>query len=153
MTGVYTNGAYWSDTLWVNGYYGNDVPKCTALHFPRDGSAEMYISSQETKSTNYGAVYRIWSSRNSNKNDAAWSCSTLNASGRILTASDIYSQSWVRTVGSTGWYSESYGGGIHMTDSTYVRVYNNKSFYVSGNILATGGITAKTTSDMRLKIE
>lgn len=151
MTGVYTNGAYWSDTLWVNGYYGNDVPKCTALHFPRDGSAEMYISSQETKSTNYGAVYRIWSSRNSNKNDAAWSCSTLNASGRILTASDIYSQSWVRTVGSTGWYSESYGGGIHMTDSTYVRVYNNKSFYVSGNILATGGITAKTTSDMRLK--
>lgn len=151
MTGVYTNGAYWSDTLWVNGYYGGDVSKCTALHFPRDGSAEMYISSQETKSTNYGAVYRIWSSRNSNKNDAAWSCSTLNASGRILTKSDIYSQSWVRTVGSTGWYSESYGGGIHMTDSTYVRVYNNKSFYVSGNILATGGITAKTTSDMRLK--
>lgn len=58
---------------------------------------------------------------------------------------------WLRTVGATGWYSESYGGGIYMTDSTYVRVYNNKSFYVSGNILATGGITAKTTSDMRLK--
>ena len=151
MTGVDTNGAYWSDTLWVNGYHGNDVPRCTALHFPRDGSAEMYISSQETKSTNYGTRYRFWSSNNSNKLDAAWSCSTLNASGRILTASDIYSQSWVRTVGSTGWYSESYGGGIHMTDSTYVRVYNNKSFYVSGNILATGGITAKTTSDMRLK--
>lgn len=61
------------------------------------------------------------------------------------------SSGWLRTVGSTGWYNETYGGGMYMVDSTYVRVYNNKSFYVSGNILATGGITAKTTSDMRLK--
>lgn len=150
MTGVYTNGAYWSDTLWINGYYGDDVPKCTALHFPRDGSAEMYISSQETRSTSYGTVYRIWSSKNSNRSDAAWICSTLNASGRI-TCADVLSSSWLRTVRDAGWYNESYGGGIYMTDSTYVRVYNNKSFYVSGNILATGGITAKTTSDMRLK--
>lgn len=131
MTGVYTNGAYWSDTLWINGYYGDDVPRCTALHFPRDGSNEMYISSQETKSTSYGAVYRIWSSRNSNKSDASWTCSTLNANGRITTASDIYSQSWVRTVGTTGWYSESYGGGWHMTDSTWLRAYNNKQIYTA----------------------
>jgi hypothetical protein len=151
MTGVYTNGYYWSDTLWVNGYSGNDVPKCTALHFPRDGSAEMYISSQETKSTNYGNVYRIWSSRNSNKSDVDWVCKGLSAHARIDTTADIHSAGWVRTNGTNGWYSETYNGGIHMTDSTYVRVYNNKSFYVSGNILATGGITAKTTSDMRLK--
>lgn len=131
MTGVYTNGAYWSDTLWINGYRGDDVPKCTTLHFPRDGSAEMYISSQESKSTSYGAVYRIWSSRNSNKSDASWTCSTLNANGRITTASDIYSQSWVRTVGTTGWYSESYGGGWHMTDSTWLRAYNNKQIYTA----------------------
>lgn len=150
MTGTPTNGAYWSDTLWINGYYGTDVPTCNALHFPRDGSSEMYISSQTYNATVYGTKYRFWSSKNSNKLDAAWSCSTLNASGRV-TCADVYSSSWLRTTGQTGWYSESYGGGIYMTDSTYVRVYNNKSFYVSGNILATGGITAKTTSDMRLK--
>lgn len=69
----------------------------------------------------------------------------LNVAGDILVAG------WLRTSGAVGWYSQTYGGGIYMTDSTYVRVYNNKSFYVSGNILATGGITAKTTSDMRLK--
>lgn len=146
MTGVYTNGAYWSDTLWVNGYYGDNVPKCTALHFPRDGSAEMYISSQETKSTSYGAVYRIWSSKNSNKSDAAWICSTLNAYGRITTASDIYSQSWVRTVGATGWYSESYGGGWYMTDSIWLRAFNNKQIYTGSTsadaIHTAGGINA-----------
>lgn len=149
MTGATTDGTYWSDTLWINGYSGSDAGGCAALHFPR-GNAEIYISGQRSTATSYGTKYRIWSSKNSNKSDAAWSCSTLNANGRV-TCADVYSNSWLRTVGQTGWYSESYGGGIHMTDSTYVRVYNNKSFYVSGNILATGGITAKTTSDMRLK--
>ena len=131
MTGVYTNGAYWSDTLWVNGYLGYDVPKCTALHFPRDGSAEMYISSQETKSTNYGAVYRIWSSRNSNKSDVDWVCKGLSAHARIGTTADIYSAGWIRAGGTNGFYCESYGGGWHMTDSTWIRAYNNKQIYTA----------------------
>lgn len=139
MTGVYTNGAYWSDTLWINGYGGTDVPKCTALHFPRDGSAEMYISSQETKSTSYGAVYRIWSSINSNKSDSPWICSTLSASGRVSCA-DVYSNGWLRTVGATGWYSETYGGGIYCTSSDVVDVYGNKVFSNNGSrIWGIGG--------------
>lgn len=142
---------YWNDTLWINGYSGSDVKDMCALHTVRDGTPQMYISTQKSDATSYGTMYLFYTSYNANKSDRPWICSTLNAYGRITTQSDIYSQSWVRTVGTTGWYSESYGGGIHMTDSTYVRVYNNKSFYVSGNILATGGITAKTTSDMRLK--
>ena len=131
MTGVSTNGAYWSDTIWINGYFGTDVPSCNALHFPRDGSSEMYISSQTYNATSYGTRYRFWSSKNSNKSDAAWICSTLNASGRV-TCADVYSSSWLRTVGQTGWYSESYGGGIYMTDSDMVQVYNNKVLYNSG---------------------
>ena len=72
---------------------------------------------------------------------------------RIIYLADSYASGWYRSQGQTGWYSNDYGGGIYMTDTTYVRVYNNKSFYVSGNILATGGITAKSTSDIRLKIK
>lgn len=132
MTGVSTNGAYWSDTIWINGYYGTDVPSCNALHFPRDGSSEMYISSQTYNATSYGTRYRIWSSRNSNKSDASWVCSTLNASGRV-TCADVYSSSWLRTVGQTGWYSESYGGGIYCTSSDVVEVYNNKVFANNGS--------------------
>ena len=71
---------------------------------------------------------------------------TLNAYGRITTASDIYSQSWVRTVGTTGWYSESYGGGWHMTDSTWLRAYNNKQIYTASTspdaIHTAGGMNA-----------
>lgn len=39
---------------------------------------------------------------------------------------------WFRSQGSTGWYNESYGGGIYMYDSTWVRVYNSKNFLVEG---------------------
>jgi hypothetical protein len=145
MTGVYTNGSYWSDTIWINGYYGTDVPSCNALHFPRDGSSEMYISSQTYNATSYGPVYRFWSSKNSNRSDAAWICSTLNASGRV-TCADVYSSSWLRTVGQTGWYSESYGGGWYMTDSTWLRAYNNKQIYTGSTsadaIHTAGGMNA-----------
>lgn len=132
MTGVSTNGAYWSDTIWINGYYGSDVPSCNALHFPRDGSSEMYISSQTYNATSYGTRYRFWSSRNSNRSDSGWTCSTLNASGRV-TCADVYSSSWLRTVGQTGWYSETYGGGIYCTSSDVVEVYNNKVFANNGS--------------------
>ena len=58
---------------------------------------------------------------------------------------------WFRSDGTTGWLNDTYGGGIYMTDTTYVRVYNNKSFWVDNNIVATGEITAFGASDIRLK--
>lgn len=119
----------WNDTLWINGYSGGDVRDMCALHTVRDGTPQMYISTQRSDATSYGTMYLFYTSYNANKSDRPWICSTLNAYGRITTASDIYSQSWVRTVGATGWYSESYGGGWHMTDSTWLRAYNNKQIY------------------------
>ena len=41
----------------------------------------------------------------------------------------VYSNNFFRSSGSTGWYSETYGGGIHMIDSTWVRTYNAKGIY------------------------
>ena len=144
MTGATTDGTYWSDTLWINGYSGSDAGGCAALHFPR-GTAEIYISGQMSTDTSYGTKYRIWSSKNSNKSDASWICSTLNASGRV-TCADVYSSSWLRTVGQTGWYSESYGGGWYMTDSTWLRAYNNKQIYTGSTsvdaIHTAGGMNA-----------
>lgn len=130
MTGVNPD-SYWGDTLWINGYGGTDVPSLCALHFSRGGNPLMYISTQTYNATSYGTLYSVWTAYNSNKSDAAWSCSTLNANGRV-TCADVYSSSWLRTVGPTGWYSESYGGGIYMTDSDMVQVYNNKVLYNSG---------------------
>lgn len=38
------------------------------------------------------------------------------------------SDGWFRSTGETGWYNSTYGGGIYMTDTTYVKVYNSKYF-------------------------
>ena len=59
-----------------------------------------------------------------------------NNTSYALSTSSFICNSWVRSVGSTGWYSQTYGGGIYMTDTTYVRVYNGKRFYASGGYLA-----------------
>lgn len=89
---------------------------------------------------------------------------------------------WFRSTGNSGWYHQDYGGGIYMEDSTWVRVFGGKRFYVpnadnsdfstntaisteggiyakknitsNANIIANGAITAKaSSSDIRLKTD
>ncbi|MNQ86155.1 hypothetical protein D3C85_1013410 [compost metagenome] len=57
-----------------------------------------------------------------------------------ITAPSAYASNWFRSTGATGWYSQDFGGGIHMEDTTWVKVYNNKSFLVNAFIQATSGI-------------
>jgi hypothetical protein len=49
---------------------------------------------------------------------------------------------WFRSSASTGWYNATYGGGIYMVDSTWVRVYNNKKFYNDNTIESNSGMYA-----------
>ena len=60
----------------------------------------------------------------------------------ITNGDSIYMDNWYRSSGNTGWYNETYGGGINMVDSTWVRVYNSKRFMVadtSNNSIQTSG--------------
>ena len=59
--------------------------------------------------------------------------------GNSCRASTFYTGNWFRSTGSTGWYSETYGGGIYMTDSSWVRVYNGKAFLCDSSIRSGGG--------------
>lgn len=66
------------------------------------------------------------------------------------TCSTVYATNWFRAKGQTGLYCEDFGGGIYMVDTTWLRVYGSKKFYVQNEIAATGEITAYY-SDKRLK--
>lgn len=57
-----------------------------------------------------------------------------------LQASSFLCDSWIRTTGQTGWYSETYGGGVFMRDSTYVQIYGGKKLYVGNSVEAKGAI-------------
>ena len=69
--------------------------------------------------------------------------SAADPSYKLHVKGDIYANGgWVRVSGTKGLYFESYGGGWNMSDSTWIRAYNNKSIYTGGNIEATGSVRA-----------
>ena len=52
----------------------------------------------------------------------------------------VIASSWLRTRGNSGWYSESYGGGIYMTDTSWIRTYGGKPFYCDNQIYSSDSI-------------
>jgi phage-related tail fiber protein len=62
---------------------------------------------------------------------------TLTLSGRA-TVGDVMSSGWLRTIGAVGWYNETYGGGMYMSDTTYVRTYNGKQLYCNDGMQIDG---------------
>jgi hypothetical protein len=103
---------YWSDTMWVNGYAGGDVPWMCALHFQRNSQPRMAISAQTSGSGSYGTLYEVitgW-------NIADQTVSTANnLSGFDKTNPSfgaVYASNWFRAQGDCGLYSQDYGGHI-----------------------------------------
>ena len=76
---------------------------------------------------------RLWGHAN------GWTVGNTSRSTYALNAASFICESWVRTVGATGWYSETYGGGWYMSDTTWLRIHGNKSLYASGGIIRTDG--------------
>ena len=75
-------------------------------------------------------AYRIYDSSNSNLSTVDWSANNLNAAANLDVAGQAYVSGWLRSRGNVGWYSQDYGGGIYMTDSTWVRVYGSKGLMI-----------------------
>jgi len=58
---------------------------------------------------------------------------------------ELYSESghWIRKYGDQGIYWQDHGGGWHMNDTTYMRVYGNKSIHTGGGAIKTDNGTIK----------
>lgn len=65
---------------------------------------------------------------NSHDSYRASSGVSVNGSSNVtlLLPNSIRCSAWFRSTGTTGWYNDTYGGGIYMTDSSYIRNYNSK---------------------------
>ena len=115
-----------------------------------DGTANISLSLANLGYT--GATNANYITNNNQLTNGA-GYTTYTANQAVNTSSDptfaeVYSNGWFRSYGTTGWYSQTYGGGIHMVDTTWVRVYNNKSFLCDATVQAA---TFNTTSDIKLK--
>lgn len=139
--------------------YGTNYEVWTAYNSNKDGvnwSAQTFFSSIGLKSRNIcietdnsgnggGCSSEInnWNSRLYLQHKSSQHLQMCNGGGNVAiggidttyklnVSGDIRASSWIRTDGATGWYSQTYGGGIYMTDSDMVQVYNNKVLYNSG---------------------
>lgn len=79
--------------------------------------------------------------------------STSSSTSTSPTFNTAYTSNWFRSTGSTGWCSQTYGGGWYMSDSTWIRTFGSKSVYqdtgqirTDGYLVTDGGITVGATS-------
>jgi hypothetical protein len=105
----------------------------SGIHLGKDTNYMTIIDSGEHKGLfQQGFNWIVYFKKSSNQVGIR----TSSLSGYSITCKgDVYVQDgWLRTTGSTGWYSESYGGGWYMSDSIWMRSYNDKPIYTAGGI-------------------
>lgn len=172
---------YWS--------YGCNVSAWESLQSTSNTSVAVSAGGASTLADSRASSADVWTSARTfyiQDHNAAHTGAGISVNGSsnvyLKLPSSIQCSNWFRSTGNSGWYHQDYGGGIYMQDSTYVRVYGGKRFYVgntentnfstntaistdggiyaknnitsNANIIANGAITAKaSSSDIRLKTD
>jgi hypothetical protein len=120
------------------------------------GNANLGSSAYEISGTNI-AGQTVYSYGSMCVGNSVHDCS--GTGGTVITSSDVstgtvYTGNWFRSYGQSGWYSQTYGGGWYMIDTTWIRAYNGKSIYTPSEIQAGGNMYAASfiySSDESLK--
>jgi hypothetical protein len=68
---------------------------------------------------NYGFIF---------ENSANMRALEIRRDGYVYSPYTFRTGDWLRSNGDSGWYNETYGGGIRMEDSTWVKIYGAKKF-------------------------
>jgi hypothetical protein len=146
MTG-YPN--IWSDTVWINGYTGGDVPYMCALHTIRNSQPRMWISSQRFDATGYGSAYEFLTEWNYTSYSVP-----LNTNG-IYTIGAGNGNAGFIFYGSN--YGAGYAGRIYGNNgdgNTYFSARNGSSSFTEVGYLAYTGLYMSyygSYSDITLK--
>jgi len=113
MTGAWS---VWSDTLWINGYSGGDVPNMCALHFLRNGQPRMAISTQNREATSYGSFYEVITEWSNDQVKSGYFQS--NSSLRAPVFYDSNNTGYYLDPSSTSnLYAANFGGPSHFTSN------------------------------------
>lgn len=125
---------------WDNSGYGSQL----AI---QNGSAG-HLAVRGSGSTNGASSWGEWSTvldssnYTSYINNYYWAnvkVSTTSSTETKPTFNTAYTSNWWRSTGKTGWWNDTYSGGIAMEDDTYVKVAGNKSFLIPSGSLKIGG--------------
>lgn len=122
----------------------------TNLHFGATTRQMINLWSNDPNAPQYGIGVQSGTQYFRTGSNFAWfvggshSDATINPGGgtRIayMNTNGLYVENgWLRTVGTTGLYFESYGGGFRMTDNDWIRIYNGKGLWGEYGTIGTNG--------------
>lgn len=113
----------------------------------QNGSAG-HLAVRGSDSTNGASSWGEWSTVLDSSNYTSYINNYYWANVKVSTASSTetkptfntaYTSNWWRSTGETGWWNDTYSGGIAMEDKIYVKVAGNKSFLIPSGSLKIGG--------------
>jgi hypothetical protein len=136
--GTGAQGLYWHHTS-NPGYAWYIYPESRQDMTFRTGSGNGGIRGKTSDNNTRGYVH--WTTANEIgflNSGRSWSLRMDNAGTCFITKELYVNAGWVRTYGTRGWYNQSYGGGWYMTDTSWVRAYNNKGVYAAGAFYTDG---------------
>lgn len=131
---------------------GNASTKSLVMHYGGDADNQLRFG-------RYGDNFGGWEANVSLldiDNGDLWTAGSVSANGNVSAGGALSVQGaisdpsvgtirdadggWVRTYGNTGWYSQTYGGGWYMADTTWLRAYGDKWIYTPAVMRADSGI-------------
>lgn len=125
---------------WDNSGYGSQL----AI---QNGSAG-HLAVRGSDSTNGASSWGEWSTVLDSSNYTSYINNYYWANVKVSTAlstetkptfNTAYTSNWWRSTGKTGWWNDTYSGGIAMEDKIYVKVAGDKSFLIPNGSLKIGG--------------
>lgn len=125
---------------WDNSGYGSQL----AIQNGNTGHLAVRGSGSNNGASSWGEWSIVLDSSNytSYINNYYWAnvkVSTTSSTETKPTFNTAYTSNWWRSTGKTGWWNDTYSGGIAMEDKTYVKVAGNKSFLIPNGSLKIGG--------------
>jgi hypothetical protein len=112
-------------------YVHNDNTNSMAFHWSGQSGQPTWLWGSNDGVNNY-----VWNPSNFSVNYANSAGSATTATALSSTGDNVYTSGWYRSNGSVGWYNNTWGGGLWMEDSSWIRTYGSKNFYVQGGSLA-----------------
>lgn len=125
---------------WDNSGYGSQL----AIQNSDAGHLAVRGSGSSNGASSWGEWSTVLDSSNytSYINNYYWAnvkVSTASSTETKPTFNTAYTSNWWRSTGKTGWWNDTYSGGIAMEDKIYVKVAGNKSFLIPNGSLKIGG--------------
>ena len=144
--GITSTGATFSGTVTATTFSGSGASLTSIPYSALTGTVPTWNQNTSGSAATLTTSRTLWGQ---SFNGSAAISGSLTGVYDINTAaspiSTIYASNWFRSTGGTGWYNETYGGGVYMVDTTFVRIYNSKIFYAAGGIWSVDGGTASTS--------